>query len=260
MVIETFKRYETKYFLTEAQFRMLTEMIAPYTEPDPYCVDGKSYPLYNEYFDTSDHRILLNSLAKPYYKEKLRIRSYDPDPKEDGTVFIELKKKIGGIVSKRRASLKRAELTAFLDSGTIPASRGEKDYIRLQVLREIVRFLSVNEGAAPVYYVAYDRMALFAKEDREFRITFDRNIRAKKKDGFSLSDDPDCIQLLPEGMWLMETKIASALPLWLTGAISELDIRQTSFSKVGRAFETFETGIPSEVIIKKSLSGLDAYR
>lgn len=261
MIIETFKRYETKYYLTETQYRALTGRIAPYTAPDPYCVDGKSYPLYNEYFDTPDHRILLNSLAKPYYKEKLRVRSYDPDPAEDGTVFFELKKKIGGIVSKRRASLKRAELTAFLETGKMPEEKdGEKGYVKTQVMREIARFLSVNEEAAPVYYVAYDRVALFARDDRNFRITFDRNIRAKKKDGFSLSDDPDCISLLPEGMWLMETKIASALPLWLTSALSELGIRQTSFSKVGRAFETFQTGVPSGEKILKSLSGLPAYR
>ncbi len=261
MIIETFKRYETKYYLTERQYRALTERIAPYTEPDPYCVDGKSYPLYNEYFDTPDHRILLNSLAKPYYKEKLRVRSYYPDPAEDGTVFFELKKKIGGVVNKRRVSLKRAELTAFLETGAFPEAKDvEKGFMKKQVLREIARFLEVNEGARPVYYVAYDRVALFAKDDREFRITFDKNIRASEKDGFSLTEDPDCVSLLPDGMWLMETKISSALPLWLTSALSELEIRQTSFSKVGKAFEVFQTGIPSGEKIRKSLSGLAAYR
>ncbi len=167
-------------------------------------------------------------------------------------------------MNKRRASLTLDGVRDFLERGVFPSvpegKNPEKYFLRGQVLREIARFLEVNPGAAPVYYVAYDRVALFAKEDRELRFTFDKNIRTKKKEDLSLCDDPDTVRLLPEGMWLMETKIASALPLWLTAALSELGVRQTSFSKVGRAFETFETGVPSPERIERDLSRLPQYR
>ena len=46
-----------------------------------------------------------HSISKPYYKEKLRLRSYKLPTNTNDKVFLELKKKINGIVSKRRLSL-----------------------------------------------------------------------------------------------------------------------------------------------------------
>ena len=140
MIIETFKRYELKYLLNEEAFGVIYHRAMEYMNPDPYCKDGKSYPLYNLYYDASDHSVMLNSLAKPYYKEKLRIRSYVPAPSEDTKVFVELKKKINKIVCKRRVVLPYAKAKAYLMGEQIEIPEGKSRFISKQVLSEIDRF------------------------------------------------------------------------------------------------------------------------
>lgn len=105
MSIKTFKRLEKKYLLTMEQYEELRKRMEPYMTYDEYCPDGALYSIYNIYYDTDDYRLIRASLAKPYYKEKLRLRSYSPLSSEDSPVFLELKKKVGGIVTKRRAAL-----------------------------------------------------------------------------------------------------------------------------------------------------------
>ena len=75
MVTKTFKRHELKYFVTPAQYGTLADILAARMTPDGYCKKNGSYMIYNLYFDTDDDEIIRRSLEKPYYKEKLRMRS-----------------------------------------------------------------------------------------------------------------------------------------------------------------------------------------
>ena len=104
-----FERYEKKYFLTPAGQKALLQTIAPYIKMDFY---GK-YTICNLYYDTPDWRLIRASLAKPVYKEKLRVRSYGV-PAPDGKVFAELKKKYKGVVYKRRITVPAAEVQPLL--------------------------------------------------------------------------------------------------------------------------------------------------
>ena len=93
MAISTFKRYETKFMLTRIQFEALTTALQEYMIPDAYCTDGKLYTIYNIYYDTPDNQLIRHSLSKPYYKEKLRLRSYKQNAGENDKVYLEIKKK-----------------------------------------------------------------------------------------------------------------------------------------------------------------------
>ena len=96
----TFKRYELKYLLTMQQYRAVMRAMEPYMRLDAY---GRT-TIRNIYFDTDTYRLIRRSIEKPAYKEKLRIRSYERVT-ENGTVFVELKKKFDGVVYKRRLPL-----------------------------------------------------------------------------------------------------------------------------------------------------------
>jgi len=245
VIIETFKRYELKYFVPEEAYQVLMDRAKAYMDFDSYCKNGSFYPLYNLYFDCSDHSIMLNSLAKPYYKEKLRIRSYVCNPSDDTKVFVELKKKINKIVCKRRVVLPFASAKAYLLGEQIEIPTGKSSYISQQVLKEIDRFQDFyRNDVSPYSYVAYDRVAMFGKENKEFRLTFDNNIRVHPENEIALDDDKPCSQLLPPGMRLMEIKIAGAIPMWLARTMAELHIQPGSFSKIGRAYQQYQTMIP----------------
>ena len=232
MAISSFKRYEMKYLLSAQQFNALIPRLSLEMQPDAYCQGGKFYSIYNIYYDTVDDDLIRASLLKPYYKEKLRMRSYSAPLGQNDKVFLELKKKTGGIVHKRRAVMTLGEAEAFVQTGVRPAS---SDYINTQVINELAFFLNSN-AVIPSVYIGYKRMAYFGKDDREFRLTFDFDIRTRRE-GLSLSNGCEGSPLLADDRFLMELKVPDVIPLWLARSFSELCIHKSSFSKYGEEFK-----------------------
>lgn len=233
MNLQTFKRYEDKFLISRENYLKLTERLAEYMDFDEYCKNG-TYKICNIYFDTDNNDVIRYSTSKPYYKEKLRLRSYGTPKSPEQTVFLELKKKIGGIVNKRRAVMTYAQALEYLDSGKKPENL---DYLGKQVLREIDWFLK-NNPVKPAAYISYDRVAMFSRTDRSFRLTFDYNIQTRR-DKLTLADGCYGMQLLPPDRYLMEIKISGAIPLEVARILSELGIYSSSFSKFGNEFKRY---------------------
>ena len=120
MAINTFARKEIKFLLDVKQYESMLDEIHKYMNPDKFCIGGKEYGVYNIYYDTPDDFLIRESLAKPYYKEKIRLRSYYSPAKPDDTVFLEIKKKIGGVVAKRRVTFNLGESEIYLDTREKP--------------------------------------------------------------------------------------------------------------------------------------------
>lgn len=231
MELQTFNRKETKFLLTKEQYRQLMKRLEDFMCLDGHCKDG-GYKICNIYFDTADNEVLRRSVNKPYYKEKLRLRSYGTPSSDSDKVFLELKRKIGGIVNKRRTVLTYGQAKDYLRQGTKPEL---SDYTDRQVLGEIDWFLR-NNSVVPYAYVSYDRIALFGKEDRSLRLTLDCNLQARRND-LSLSHGSYGHLLLPHDAWLMEIKFSGAIPLSLARTLSELKIYSHSFSKIGAEYK-----------------------
>lgn len=232
MSIKTFKRYEEKYIISIEQYEMLIKRLLEYMEFDKHCMNGRNYSIYNIYYDTENSDVINHSISHPYYKEKLRLRSYEIPEGANDKVFIELKKKINGIVSKRRAVLTLEQAYRFLESGVKPVSEG---YHNKQVLNEIEYYLK-NNPVRPAVYIGYTRTALFGKENKDFRVTFDSKILTRRNSLYLESgyygDD-----LLDKDQYLMEVKITGALPIWFIKLLSELSICSTHFSKYGTEYK-----------------------
>jgi len=223
MAIETvFKRYEIKYIITEDQYKRLKSLFAPYMVGDEY---GNSI-IRNVYFDTPSYLLIRNSIDKPVYKEKLRLRGYGSIT-PDSTVFLEVKKKYKGVVYKRRVRLKEnAAMNYIAGSGSLGND---------QISREIDYFISYYKELAPKIVISYEREAFYSKTDHTFRMTFDRNILYRQSN-LTLKGDAYGKKILQDGLVLMEVKTAYAIPLWLTSFLSENKIYKRSFSKYGTAY------------------------
>ncbi|MBE6025007.1 MAG: polyphosphate polymerase domain-containing protein [Cellulosilyticum sp.] len=217
------QRVEKKYMLTKDEYNWLLEELEPHISMDAY---GK-HTIGNIYYDTDTYELIRYSIEKPKYKEKLRLRSYGI-PNTDSDVYLEIKKKYDGIVYKRRVDLTLAEAEAYLNEGMRP----QKDS---QILREIDYFISYYKPK-PKLYLAYDRMAYFGREDSSVRITFDHNIRSREYD-LSLGKGDYGVLLLDEDRYLMEIKVAGAMPIWLSEILSKLAIYPSSFSKYGNVYK-----------------------
>lgn len=215
-----FKRYEVKYQLSNEQRARLERVMAEHMVPDEHGVST----VRNIYYDTPSRLLARRSAEHPAYKEKLRIRSY-VSADQDAPVFLELKKKCDGIVYKRRCTLPLREAHALLMGTRAPQT---------QIEREIAFSASRYEGLAPAMFVAYDREAFYAKDDHEFRMTFDRRVRCRWVD-VRLAGDTEGKLLTPESQNLLEVKCAAGMPLWLVEFFSAEHIYKGSFSKYGAA-------------------------
>lgn len=234
MAISTFARKEIKFLLNMEQYNGIMEVIDEYMNPDKYCIDGKEYGVYNIYYDTNDDFLIRESLSKPYYKEKIRLRSYYSPAKPDDIVFLEIKKKIGGVVAKRRVTMTLAEADEYLKTRKKPET---SKYITQQVFTELDVFLN-NYYVKPKQYISYQRRAFFGKDNKDFRLTFDRLI-TERRDNLTLSEPSYGSQIIGTDQRLMEVKISDSVPEWLINKLSELQIYKTSFSKYGKAYQTF---------------------
>ncbi|MHC1722609.1 MAG: polyphosphate polymerase domain-containing protein [Aminipila sp.] len=233
MAIEVFNRFENKYFVTEEKMVRVLDEIETHMTPDKNNISRKTYSICNLYFDTEDDYLIRTSLSKPVYKEKLRLRTYGTPKKED-IAFLEIKKKVQGLVNKRRTKITIQDAYRFIENGGKVAV---DDYMNPQVLKEL-SYMVQNYKLYPKVVIAYDRMAYFEKGNPDLRISFDTNIRSRR-DNLKLEEGDYGTLLVQPGLWLMEIKTAKAMPLWLTDLLAREEIRRVSFSKYGTEFKNY---------------------
>ncbi|MCR4401046.1 MAG: polyphosphate polymerase domain-containing protein [Syntrophomonadaceae bacterium] len=218
-----FLRYEEKYLLGRSRCEALARELARRTDGDPFAWHTVS----NLYFDTDCYDIIRASVARPAYKEKLRLRSYGvPGPRDP--VFLELKKKCRGLVSKRRERMTLDAARAFM-RGELPATG--------QVLRELDWFQR-RYRSAPRVFIAYERAAVSGREEPDLRVTFDRGLRFRET-CLDLAQGTWGTPLLVDDVVLMEIKVAHAMPAWLARLLSEQCVYPVSFSKYGFCYQSF---------------------
>lgn len=220
-----FKRVEIKYLLSEAQYQEMMKRLEPYMRIDEYGLSE----INSIYYDTEGYDIVRESLEKPVYKEKLRLRVYG-EVNDDSKAFLELKKKYKGVVYKRRIAMKLREAEDYLNKGVIPD-------INSQIFREIDYFVKFYRPTRK-NLVKYQRIALFGIDDKDIRITFDSDILVKLNEG-NLRKPENARNLLNPGERLMEIKVPGAMPMWLASILSELNIRPSSFSKIGEGCKRY---------------------
>jgi len=234
---DIFRRREKKYLITSEQGAALQKLVSRYTVIDQH----GEYLIRDLYYDTANWDIIGKSIQRPSYKEKLRLRLYGQYNNESQG-FLEMKRKYESIVYKRRIAFPLSELK----NRCVREIVSEVDS---QISREISYFLKVNPVSEKIY-IAYKRTAYTGVEDEGLRITFDRDLvfHLCSLNGNYLSEYNDCqiggrqiedCQIIEQNQILMEIKTSGAIPLWLTGALSENNIFPISFSKFGVCYARY---------------------
>lgn len=247
-----FKRFEIKYMIDEAVFEKLMEVMDGYMIADEH---GRS-TVCSLYYDTPKHLLIRRSLEHPIYKEKLRLRSYGVAKPSD-TVFVELKKKFCSVVYKRRIAMTYDKALSYLaGNGQIAGSQVADSKIAgskiagsqvaesqiagsqitdSQIASEINYALKIYENLAPAVLLSYEREAFYARNNHEFRVTFDRNILWRDYD-LSLDKGIYGTPILADQKVLMEVKTDGAIPRWMADFLTANKLYKTSFSKYGTAY------------------------
>ena len=219
----TCERFEEKYLLSTPQYQAIMAGLRGRMQPDIF---GRS-TVSSIYYDTPDYRLIRTSLDKPDYKEKLRVRVYGT-PTAESKAFVELKKKVDGIVYKRRAEMPIAQANLLLSG-----KRTEQD---TQITRELQYFVRFYQPQ-PSVFLSYRRVA-YTGADSGLRITFDDDIRFRTS-ALRLTAGIWGQELLAPGMTLMEIKAPGAMPLWLCELLNQNRVYPSSFSKYGTCYRDY---------------------
>ena len=219
--VSVMQRYELKYLLDPRKIRALLNRLQGRMQLDRY---GRT-SIASVYYDTPDDRLIRASMEKPAYKEKIRLRSYGLAD-ENSPVYLELKRKVNGIVYKRRVQTTVPLAEAFF--------RGFDTLEEGQISREIACFRDHYRDLRPACLIIYDREAYF-ETDGDLRLTLDYAPRYRA-DHVNLTHSMDGIPLLGPGGAVLEIKVQQALPLWLSRILDEERIYKSSFSKYGTAY------------------------
>lgn len=220
--IAVMKRCEMKYLLDAKKTAYLKARLEGHMEVDAFGLSS----IASLYYDTPDYRLIRASLEKPEFKEKIRLRSYGLAT-DSSPVFLELKRKAGGIVYKRRVQSTIPMVQKFFAEDTDIGVGG-------QISKEIKSFRDYYQSLVPSCLIIYDRTAYF-EPGGDLRLTIDANPRYRTED-LSLKESMEGTPLLPEGWTILEIKVQDAMPLWLAEILSAGKIYQGSFSKYGEAY------------------------
>jgi hypothetical protein len=217
-----FKRYEKKYLITQEQGTALRDICFRYMAQDKF----GEYLVQNVYYDTENWDVIRLSLEKPFFKEKLRLRCYDVS-REEGELFLELKKKYNGVVYKRRLVIP----VKTFSGGTVRdiVSGGSS-----QISRELDFYLKVNAVRERIY-ISYRRTAFTGKKENGLRVTFDTDL-SFRLDCLDFSYPGSGHSILPDDKMLMEIKTLGGIPLWMAATLCENGIYPAAFSKYGACY------------------------
>ena len=223
-----FKRYETKYLVTREQRAAIENVLSRHMEPD----DFGEYLVQNLYYDTDGWDVIRASIEKPSYKEKMRMRCYG-ELNPESRLFLELKKKYKGVVYKRRMAV---PVTTPLECSVLDAIPDDAS----QIAREIGYYMKTKAVSKKIY-ISYWRSAFVGIEDKEFRITFDKDVRFRL-DCLDYSNPDDGHAILPQDKMIMEIKTLGGMPMWLARVLCENKVFPTSFSKYGACYTNYIMG------------------
>lgn len=235
MYRKVFRRDEKKYLLAKSQHQQLMDCIESYIQPDEYFQST----ICSLYFDTANHDLIIKSIDKPIFKQKLRLRSYGI-PKITDSVFLEIKVKYRGVVSKRRTKVKLKDFYHYYDqlrAGKRPSLAADVP----QISREL-DYLFCFYHLEPSWIIAYDRKCYRGRDDPGLRITFDQNLRSRSDD-LRLEHGDHGVHYFPDDKCVMEIKVLDAMPRWLVDTLSRLQIYPASFTKYGKIYEQSKKGI-----------------
>ncbi len=247
-------RLEYKYLVPDEFLPRLRALVSPFVEMDRYAVqtgEGE-YTVRSIYFDTPDLSFYQDKVDGLEVRKKLRIRGYN-EYRRDETVFLEVKRKHGATVIKRRAPVPYSHVCDLLYSGDVeqyaPASQEFPDTI--EDARSFL-FHLYSMPLVPTILVIYEREAYHGRVNSSLRITFDKNLRSSlfpSLDGLFLEERTAHAMA---GYFTLEIKTCGGIPAWLRAAIGKFNLKPAAISKYVICLDRH--GLPQRVSKHKMLA------
>lgn len=237
------ERHEAKYIVPAAQLPEIREFIQPFCVPDPNAKgDIPEYTLTTLQLDSPDMTLYRAWRDNSVNRFKLRIRGYEGGD-EGGSVFVEVKRKIKGVVVKTRCMIPRSfvcgELFDSAKRATTPPFRSHKERVNFSEFSRLVEIL----GARPVVLIRYIRESYLGANDLYARVTFDRKLTYSLTRNWDLQ--PENVRWRPMDSTLaldrpvsghvLELKTYRDTPRWMVDMTERFSLVRSGFCKYATA-------------------------
>lgn len=213
-------RREQKYPVSTYEAELLKMRLSAILPLDPYCIDGKGYPVRSLYFDSMENIDFWEKQDGLEARKKIRLRTY----KNGETVKLEWKQKQGNQQRKRSLLITKEDARRLInmDYACLKNYEGE--------LASQFYSLMTTRQYRPVCTVEYDRTA-FAVPVNDTRITLDSKL-SWSESNFDIFD-PDLIlnPVIPLNRTTLEVKYNHFLLSYIKKAISLQELTEVSSSK-----------------------------
>jgi len=230
------ERYELKYIVRPSQLADIRDFIRPFVVSDPNAsIDPPEYEVVTLQLDSPGLALYRAKEHEALNRFKLRIRTYVTD--ETSPVFLEIKRKVKGIIVKSRARI-------GLDAWSRAIATRPRDPLGIRLADEGTNYLQflrlVQElGARPVMRIRYTRESYLGIHDQYARLTVDRKLQYQPTRSWNVTDingrwwsmDSSLAQRRPWSGVVLELKTFRDAPLWMVDLTKRFDLERVGFCK-----------------------------
>jgi len=232
-------RIENKYLYPKEIKDDILHDMKPYLQHDYYSAleAEKHYTVRSIYLDTPELTTYYEKLSGLKIRNKYRVRGYN-ELTNDANVFLEIKRKDIGFISKDRVPLPYNDLDDFLVNADLSKVRNHSSQYQKRLIagKNFIYYL-LNYRLKPVINVVYEREALECKFGSGLRITFDMNIRSKTVQSYDSLFEENDLDILNHSYDVLEIKHYQALPPWVPGVVNKFNLRKEAVSKYALSVE-----------------------
>ena len=241
------ERFEQKFIIHPRLVPQIRKYLESFTVADPNGRgDIPEYITTTLQLDTPTMDLALAKERKCLARFKLRIRTYGTDSNPGNPVFFELKRKIGLVIVKSRARMKRGQFKPDIvqHPNRAPMLKSPKEN------NNFIEFCRITNtiGATPKMLIRYIRESYFGANDDYARITFDRRIsyrptREWRLPGEEVADfkywrpmDSQTGLRRPYAGYVFELKAMRDTPAWMLELVRRFNLSNTGFCKYATAW------------------------
>ena len=249
------ERREYKYLVDRPTADAVRAAIRPFCRPDPYAARSPElrYTVETLYLDTPDLALYWANDHEEPDRVKIRVRGYAEA--RAAPVFVEVKRRVGDVISKSRGRVSR-DVLADLVMDRRTAIPGD---VRGADRHAVERFLALSrtKHARPVTVVRYRREPWVSTIDDYARICFDTRIEAARVDDATFDPPSSSWRALDgainsraavESLTVLELKFTTNVPSWMSNVVRNLGLTRGAFSKFGTSIDAFYGAATSRTV------------
>ncbi len=240
------ERYEKKYLIHVRLMPQIRKWLEAFCIPDPNAKgDVPEYITTTMQLDTPMMHLAMAGERKLPNRFKMRIRTYGTDSNPKNAIFVELKRRVNGMVIKSRSRLSRAiwHPRIITNPETAPMLKSAKDNSNFMDFCRLAKTI----GARPKMLIRYIRESYFSANDDYARVTFDRRVSYRPHNSWMLPGeevadwkywrpiDTQSGFMIDYPAYILELKAMRDSPTWMLELAERFNLDPVGFCKYATA-------------------------